>query len=204
VKYILKPAAALFITALIVIAMLSLVYNSTLEPIERHKRQNREAAMKEVLPAASDYIEIPAEKSGSIAAVYEGVNNGVPVGYVVQLSPEGYGGRIDLIVGISLSEEKITGMRVLRHSETPGLGALAVKENFFRRFDGKELVPLGVVRTSPGEHEINAITSATITSRAITNAVNEAIGWYVAFVRQTGALSGLSNNRSSGNGSSGK
>ena len=180
--YILKPSLTLFITAAITIAALSIVHTLTLEPIERQKQKTQEAAMREVLPQASGYREIPAEKSGSgsgsIAAIYEGLPGGELTGYVIKLSPEGYSGNIDLIVGISAQDKKITGMRVLRHSETPGLGALSVKEDFFRRYDGKDLVPLSVVRTSPGEHDIQAITSATITTKAITGAVNEAIEWY--------------------------
>ena len=190
IKYILKPSLTLFIIAAITIAALSVVYSLTLEPIEKQKQKVQEAAMREVLPQASGYKEIPLTNSlpefrSGIVAVYEGENHGKLTGYVVQLSREGYGGNIDLMVGISapsvtgdITGEKITGMRVLRHSETPGLGALAVKEKFYRRYDGKDLVPLEVVRKSPGENEIQAITSATITSRAITSAVNEAIEWY--------------------------
>ena len=178
VKYIIKPALTLFLIAAIVIAALSVVHTLTLEPIETQKRNTREAAMREVLPQASGYREIPAEISGSITAVYKGENGGDLRGYVLQCSPEGYSGSIDILVGISAVDEKITGMRVLRHSETPGLGALAVKEDFYRRYDGKPLEPLGVARTSPGENEIQAITSATITSKAVTGAVNEAIEWY--------------------------
>jgi len=178
VKYILKPALTLFITAAITIAALSVVHSLTLVPIERQKQKTQEAAMREVLPEAAEYREIPVKKTGSITAVYEALNGGTRSGFVVLLSPKGYSGRIDLIAGISVPAEKITGIRVLRHSETPGLGALAVKGDFYRRYDGRELVPLTVVRTSPGKNEIQAITSATITTRAITNAVNEAIEWY--------------------------
>ena len=177
-NYILKPTVTLFLTAVVTITLVSVVYSLTLEPIERQKQKTQDAAMREVLPGASDYREIAGEKTGSIAAVYEGSGSAALAGYVVQLSPQGYSGAIDLIVGISASEEKITGVRVLRHSETPGLGALAVKADFYRRYDNKKLVPLGVTKTSPGEHEINAITSATITSKAVTGAVNEAIEWY--------------------------
>jgi electron transport complex protein RnfG len=83
-----------------------------------------------------------------------------------------------MMVGISKAEEKITGMRVVKHSETPGLGALAVNQSFYSQFDGRKLSPLRVVRTSPGENDIEAITAATITTRAVTNAVNLAIEWY--------------------------
>jgi len=188
-NYIIKPAATLFFTAVIVIAAVSYAYNITLEPIERQARRTRETAMMAVLPQASDFrLKQSREPSGSIVAVYEGFANGsfadgnfadgALVGFVVELSPVGYGGNIDLMVGISARDEKITGVRILRHNETPGLGALAAREGFYRRFDNKPLVPLTVVRSSPGEYEIAAITASTITTRAVTNAVNEAIEWY--------------------------
>jgi len=184
-NYIIKPALTLFITATVTVAALSIAYNYTLDPIERQKRKTQETAMRIVLPRASEYREIQTEKTGSIAAVYEGhftheaLYGSDLVGYVVKLTPEGYSGKIDLIVGFSISDELITGMRVLRHTETPGLGALAVKENFYSQFSSLNIVPLSVVRTSPGENEIQAITSSTITTKAITNAVNEAVNWYL-------------------------
>jgi len=179
-NYIIKPALTLFITAVITIAALSVVYSFTLEPIQRQQRRTQEAAMRAVLPQADGFREAAAERSGSIVAVYEGLRGGDLVGYVVALSPVGYSGPIDLMVGISVPDEKISGMRILRHSETPGLGALATRESFYRRFDNRPLAALTVVRAAPGEHEIMAITSSTITTRAVTNAVNEAITWYQA------------------------
>ena len=83
-----------------------------------------------------------------------------------------------MLVGIAAAENNIAGIRVLSHSETPGLGALAVRESFYRSFDGLKLAPLRVVKSSPEIGEIEAITSATITTKAITDAVNEAIEWY--------------------------
>ena len=182
-NYILKPSITLFITAVVVIALLSFVYNLTLEPIESQKRRTQEAVMRQILPQAYEFLEIHVEKTGSIVAVYEGrfrgdgVNDGELAGYIVELSPKGYSGNIELMVGIS--GDRIAGMRVVRHSETPGLGALAVRPDFYRRFDSRPLIPLRVVRSSPGENEISAIASSTITTRAITNAVNEAIKWYL-------------------------
>jgi electron transport complex protein RnfG len=99
---------------------------------------------------------------------------------VRELAPSGYSGAINMMVGISSVENKVTGMRVLKHSETPGLGAHAVYEKFYSRFIGKNLVPLNVVKIPTGNaNEIEAITAATITTRAITEAVNEAIEWYL-------------------------
>ena len=178
-KYILKPAAVLFITAVITVALLSVIYNLTLEPIENQKRKTREAAMKDVLPNADKFREAQAELTGSMTAVYEGLKDDMLTGFVVMLSPKGYGGAIDLITGISVLTNTLTGMRVIRHTETPGLGALAVKENFYRQYNSRALVKLSVTRSSPGEHDIQAITSSTVTTRAINNAVNEAIQWYL-------------------------
>ena len=177
-KYIIRPAATLFITAVISIALLSVVYNYTLEPIQMQRKRMHESAMREILPHASDFQEIPVEKTGSIIAAYEAIEDGDVIGYIVELSPKGYSGHIDLVVGISTHAERISGVRILRQTETPGLGALAIQEDFYRRFDYRPLIPLGVVRVAPGENEINALTAATITSKAVTDAVNEAIVWY--------------------------
>jgi len=185
-KYIVKPAVTLLVTAVVTVAALSVVEALTREPIKEQKRKTQEAAMREVLPRATEYLEIDVEKTGSISAVYEGyysseaLDDKILIGYVVQLSPEGYSGNIDIVAGLYLGENVIYGIRVLRHTETPGLGARAVEEFFYSRFDGLPLVPLTVVRTSPGENEIQAITSATITTKAITDAVNEAIEWCLA------------------------
>jgi len=178
--YIIRPAATLFITAVITIAALSFVYNLTYEPIQISRQRKQEAAMMAVLPEASDFRVMQTRMSGNMVAVFEGISNGVVVGYIVSLSPKGYDDTIDMMVGICATNETISGMRIVQHSETPGLGALAARPEFYRRFDNRPLIPLGVVRTSPGEHDIAAITSSTITTRAITNAVNEAIEWYRA------------------------
>jgi len=173
-----KPALILFATAVVTVTLLGVVYTLTLDPIEVQRKNAEEAALREVLPRAGEFTEIEIEPTGSIDKIFAGTAGGNTVGYVVELSPEGYGGTILLVVGISSETERLSGMRVVKHSETPGLGARAVNEDFYRKFDGRELVPLWVVKTSPGEYEIDAISSSTITTRAVTEAVNEAIDWY--------------------------
>jgi len=177
-KHIIKPAFALFITAAIVTVLLVLIHSITLEPIAKQVKKTQEKTMKDVFPDAFEYKEMPVEITGNIVRIFEGIKNGETLGFVVELNPSGYSGAINMMVGISKVENKITGMRVLRHCETPGLGSLAAKENFYKKFDGKKPVPLKVVKISPGENEIEAITASTITTLAITNAVNEAIEWF--------------------------
>ena len=177
-KHIIKPALSLFAIAAIVTALLGMARNLTLEPIEKQRKAAQEKTMRAVLTEADNFRELSAEKTGGINRIFEGLRGSETIGYVVELSPVGYSGEINMMVGISKAEDKITGMRVVKHTETPGLGALAVNENFYRQFDGRKLLPLRVVRTSPGADDIEAITAATITSRAVTSAVNEAIEWY--------------------------
>ena len=181
-KHVIEPAFSLFIIAALVTALLGLVRNLTLEPIETQRKKTLEKTMKEVLSEAEDFRELNANiagnPGGSMVRAFEGLRENETIGYVLELAPSGYSGTISIMVGISKTEEKITGMRVMKHTETPGLGSLAVKESFYRKFDGKKLVPIKVVRASPGDDEIEAITSATITTKAVTGAVNEAIEWF--------------------------
>ena len=177
-KHIIKPAFSLFIIAAISTALLSFARDLTLEPIQNQRRKTQENTMRVILTEAAEFKELQIPPSGSMVRVFEGRNGGQLVGYVVELSPVGYSGAINIMVGISVSKNEIAGLRVLRHTETPGLGALSVNESFYGKYEGKKLVPLRVVRISPGENDIEAITGATITTRAITNAVNEAIEWY--------------------------
>jgi len=140
----------------------------------------QEEMMRALLTQADSFEEIQAEVSGSMVRVFRASYGGGTVGYIVELAPSGYGGRISMVVGVSSADSTLAGMRVLRHSETPGLGSVISAARFYDTFTGRQLNPLTVVRGSAGDNEIDAITSATITTVAVTNAVNEAIEWYNA------------------------
>jgi len=178
VKFIVRTSAFLLSTAVLIAVLLGFTYKLTQEPIAHKMTQTREDAMKEVLPHADVFMKIQVETPGNITGAYRGTESGRETGYVAEMAIEGYAGRVDLLVGISSVDAVVTGMRILKHSETPGLGALAVKESFYKQFDNRRLEPLTVVKVSPGDLDIDAITGATVTTRAITRAVNEAIEWY--------------------------
>ena len=188
-KHIFKPALSLFIIAAVVTTLLGLVRLLTLEPIAQQTRKTQEKTMKVILPEASAFSEIAAadKKYKTIDKIYRGTADGQNIGYILELSPDGYSGAINMMLGISTLKNEIAGMRILKHTETPGLGALAVKEKFYRVFDSRKIIPLAVVRGPASENEIQAISGATITTRAITGAVNEAIDWYAAFSKTQGA-----------------
>jgi len=184
-NYVLRPALTLFITAALAAVFVIVAHSFTLEPIRQQHQRTQEATMREVFPEASAFNTIEAELSGHITAALEAVDSsGKRLGYLVLLSAPGYGGDIEMMVGISTGNQRVSGIRISRHTETPGLGALAAQANFYQRFENRALRPLNVVRAAPSDNDVQALTSATITSRAVTSAVNEAIDWYAGRLEQ--------------------
>jgi len=177
-KHIINPALYLFIVAAIATSVLVVVHAITLEPIENQIRAAQERTMTAVLPEADDFNEIEVELSGSMVAVFEGTAHGQRVGFVVSLAPMGFSGPIDMMVGISLGDNRVSGMRVVRHSETPGLGCPIMREPFFSRFDNRPLNPLTVVRGGASGDEIDSLAAATITTDAVVKGFNDAVEWF--------------------------
>ena len=99
--------------------------------------------------------------------------DGNVLGSVVVNVAKGYGGDISVMTGVD-KDGKVTGVNILSHSETAGLGANAVKESFRDQFVGL-VKGITVSKDKPGENSIDALTGATVTSRAVTKAVNAAI-----------------------------
>ncbi len=162
-------------------ALLLAVTNQATSPIieQRNIKANNEARIQ-VLPDAKEFKEVDASsfkdaKAETVTEVYEGVNGSEKVGYTIKANPSGYGGAVELTIGIS-KDGKITGVSVGNNQETPGLGAKSADPAFNGQYKGKEAKELEVIKSgSPGENQIKAISGATITSKAVTSGVNEAI-----------------------------
>ena len=111
------------------------------------------------------------EYNGLEYTYYEGYdNNKNIVGYVFTTSAKGYGGDIVTMVGV-LSDGTVSGMDFLSISETAGLGMNADTDEFKNQYVGKS-GEIGLNKNAPGENEIQALTGATITSKAVVSAVN--------------------------------
>ena len=105
--------------------------------------------------------------------------SGNTVGYTLKVLPSGYGGTIELMVGIDSAKGQVSGINVVSNSETAGLGAKATNPEFSDQYKGKPLEELSVLKNgTPGDTEIKAISGATITSTAVTNGVDAAIEVY--------------------------
>ena len=165
-----KPAAILLAVAAAVALVLGLVDLMTRSTIEENAEAKRVTAMQTVLPAGS-YTDLAVEDNGEINAVYEAES----LGWVVQVTESGSQGTVTMMVGVD-ENLTCTGISVTDSSETAGLGAIASQaseagDNFRAQFVGQS----GDVAVTKDGGEIDALTGATITSRALCDGVSAAL-----------------------------
>ncbi len=170
-RNLVKPAIVLFVIAAIAAGLLGFVSAITAEPIAKAEADAKATNMAMVLDC--DEWGEAVEVSDSIITDYsEGKKNGETVGYAFSVTTKGYGSGLKLMIGVD-TEGIITGLSIVDCSnETPGLGANASKPEFYQQFAGKSGSLTVVKGGNAGEGEINALTGATITSKAVTQGVN--------------------------------
>ena len=171
---IIKTGFILFCITAAAAFFLAVVNKATAPVIERNSQKRTEQAMQAVMPSAKEFNYI-ASNNDKIPEAYEAISeNGEKIGDCVISTANGYGGEIRVLVGID-SDNIVTGIQIMSHSETPGLGANAAKPDFYEQYTGKKAGINAVKSTTHGENDINAMSGATITSDAVTLAVNNAI-----------------------------
>jgi electron transport complex protein RnfG len=129
--------------------------------------------------AANDPIasRFQIKDGDTLRTFFVAVIGGQPRGVALESSGKGYGGDVGLMVGIDVAENKILGVGVTTMSETPGLGARAKTDpKFVAQFKGRTLSE--PVKVTQDGGAINAISGATITSRAVSAGVTEALALY--------------------------
>lgn len=187
-----KDALVLCAITLVAGACLGGVYEMTKEPIAAANLAAKESAYRTVLPDAAsfemdDMTEVLAAGNEAVAGLgYGNVTvdeavaaldaSGAPAGYVVTAtSNDGYGGAITVSVGI-LADGTVNGIEFLTLVETAGLGMNADTPEFKGQFAGKKADSFAVVKGgASADNEIDALGGATITSNAVTGAVNAAV-----------------------------
>jgi len=168
-----KMVAVLTVVCCVAALALSQVHKMTEEPIKQAEKSEQLKAIKAVLPPYTNDPLKRIEKHKHEGAKYEfyvGTKDGKVVGRAVKVKTEaGYSGTIETMLGIA-PDGKITGIYILKHAETPGLGAKIVEKSFTDQFIGKSLAKFKVsVRKDGGD--IDQITGATISPRAVCLAV---------------------------------
>lgn len=164
----LKMIVTLVVIACVIALAMSYVNGLTAPVIEKNAQEKLDNSLAEVLPA--DSYEILQEGD---TAVYGALKDGKQIGVCVVNYVKGYGGDIKVLSGI-LSDGTVNKIEILEMSETPGLGANAGTDEFKTQYQGKNGF-IGVSKTGASDTEILAISGATITSKAVTEAVNNAI-----------------------------
>lgn len=200
ISIMLKEAGILFAITLLAGLLLGFVYELTKEPIRIQQEKAINEACMAVLPAANDStvfteyqytvdaqmereFERMKEDGVTIGKVYEAKNGSQFLGYVVEsTSSKGYGGNIVLYVGIT-TDGTVGGVSILEIKETAGLG-MEAPNVLAPQFAGKKVDHFVFTKTgATEENEVDAITSATITTRAVTNAVNGALDFTHTFLK---------------------
>ena len=176
-KLIAKPAIILLLIAGIAAGILGVVDSVTSGPIAYQNELATKNALVAVFPEGADFQPIEVEAGAAAASAYTAVDaGGNTLGYVVEVLPSGFGGAIDLMVGVDTTGA-VTGISVLSMAESPGLGARCTEDWFVAQFAG-QTSPVAVTKDGGS---IESLTSATITSRAIANGVTAACDWATAY-----------------------
>ena len=177
-KEVLVPTVSLFLICTIVTLLLAVTNSVTKPQIEKLQIETANKTKAAVLSVADSFSEEKtADLNGVTYTYYEGYDAEKNiVGYVFTTSAKGYGGDIVTMVGVN-SDGMVSGMDFLSISETAGLGMNADTDEFKNQFAGKS-GEIGLNKNAPAENEIQALTGATITSKAVTEAVNIALELY--------------------------
>lgn len=172
IKEYAAPTVVLLVICVVAALLLAVTNNVTAPKIAEVNAENEAKSRQVVFADAASFGEEFTNDDG-IKLVPALDKDGNTIGYVVVTVEKGYGGDINVMTGVDL-EGKVTGVNILSMSETAGLGANASKESFLKQFIGK-ISGIEVNKGTPAENEIKALTGATITSKAVTKAVNAAI-----------------------------
>ena len=171
ILYVLRLALTLFVICAVVAAALAGVNSVTKPIIDNLNAEKTQKAIEAVLPGGFDeQLQNFDDQGGLVSKVYKGAN-----GYALEVLPSGFDNTITMMVGVDF-DGKVLGISVVSHTETAGLGAVAAEntskgEAFRNQFVGKS----GSVAVSKDGGELDAITGATITSRAVCVGVNAAL-----------------------------
>ncbi len=191
---IVKNTAILAAITVVAGCLLGLVYDITKAPIAQAQEDAKQEAYRTVLADAAEFTVDDSFDASSAVTVLTGAGytgdditevatavdaSGETMGYVITVtSHEGYGGDIQISVGI-LSDGTVKGIEMLSISETAGLGMKATEAEFKDQFKDKQVEKFTYTKSGEdGDDMIDALSGATITTNAVTNAVDSALVYF--------------------------
>ncbi len=170
--YIVRLAVTLFLIAAVVAAALAGVNAVTAPKIAQLKAEKTQQAIEAVLPGGGELMDPSqySDSTGLVSKVY-----GSETGYAVEVTPGGFDNTITMMVGVDKSGN-VLGIDIISHTETAGLGAVAAAATSAgESFRGQFVSMNGSVSVTKDGGEVEAITGATITSRAVCVGINAAL-----------------------------
>ncbi len=172
--YILRLSLTLLVITAVVAAALAGVNSITAPKIAQRNAEKTQKAVEAVLPGGGELLESFPDETGLVKEVYAS-----QTGYAVKVTPGGFDKEITMMVGISQGE--VLGISIISHTETAGLGAVAAADTaagqaFRSQFTGLS----GVLAVTKDGGQVDALTGATITSRAVVTGVNAALACVAA------------------------
>ena len=185
-KFILKVAGTLTVIALVVAALLGVVNNVTKDKIAEQDAENTRIAMSAVAPEGSEFGDkmdisdavaaATSAQGGKIVEMYPMTNGGADAGYVVKVSASGSQGTITMMVGVD-ANKAITGISVISHSETSGIGTKVVGNE--PNSAGEPVLDQFVGMSGSGSlvvgKNVIAVSGATVSTKGITMGANAAL-----------------------------
>ena len=188
------------VVSLLVITLVSglslgFINDLTIEPIAKAKLERKVNALKQVLPEFNNnpveqVKRIKSDKAKDSIEIYAGMLDNQPIGTaVIGYSEKGYSGLIKIMVGFK-PDGTIHNIVVLEQKETPGLGTKMKNESFLQQFRDKNPASFNLKVTKDGG-EVDALTGATISTRAFTEATQMA---HDIYVKHTNSLSAIDQN----------
>ena len=164
-----KIAMNLILTCLVSGCIIGAVFFITGPTARAKAEQMKEESMRGLVPQAEKFVPVQGEKDTFIAE-----QGGKKVAYIIPTAPKGYGGAIKMLTAVSM-DGTVMDYTVLEANETPGLGDRGAKSPFKDQFKGKKLENLEVTKSASEKDKIQAMTGATISSRAFTLGVKQAV-----------------------------
>lgn len=163
---------------------LSGTFTSTKEDIAAAQEAYKQQGLRAVMPFMEEAYGTKSHSyNGQTVTLYTVEKEGQFLGAALELkTKEGYSGWIKFLLGVD-AEQKVTGLYILQHAETPGLGSKATEEKWWGQFVGK-MKPDFIFKVEKDGGDVVSITASTITSRAIADAVDAALDLYADFLNQ--------------------
>ena len=173
---LLRMTAVLTLVCTLTALLLSVVYAATNEMYEKNLLAEKQKAIAALFDREAVQTQTLTANGLDVTEVYRVTEYGVTLGYCANVKSAGFGGDMDMMVAIE-PQGTLLGVRIVAMSETPGLGSRAAEQSHLSQYRG-----LGPMASVVLEEDVDAISGATISSRAVNEGVNRALEVLMSYV----------------------